>query len=92
MLPDRVSNPGPLTYESGALPTALHGPAVLELNTVGRHMYDYVQKSMKRRSRSANEAKITMKACMKPFKKVPLTLLHSERLKLYGVLAILSAI
>ena len=28
MLPDRVSNPGPLTYESGALPTALHGPAV----------------------------------------------------------------
>ena len=23
MLPDRVSNPGPLTYESGALPTAL---------------------------------------------------------------------
>ena len=27
MLPDRVSNPGPLTYESGALPTALLGPA-----------------------------------------------------------------
>ena len=27
MLPDRVSNPGPLTYESGALPIALHGPA-----------------------------------------------------------------
>ena len=27
MLPDRVSNPGPLTYESGALPTALPGPA-----------------------------------------------------------------
>ena len=27
MLPDRVSNPGPLTYESGALPTALHGLA-----------------------------------------------------------------
>ena len=26
MLPDRVSNPGPLTYESGALPIALHGP------------------------------------------------------------------
>ena len=26
MLPDRVSNPGPLTYESGALPTALRGP------------------------------------------------------------------
>ena len=29
MLPDRKSNPGPLTYESGALPIALHvrGPA-----------------------------------------------------------------
>ena len=27
MLPDRVSNPGPLTYESVALPIALRGPA-----------------------------------------------------------------
>ena len=26
MWPDRVSNPGPLTYESGAIPTALCGP------------------------------------------------------------------
>ena len=26
MLTDRVSNPGPLTYESGALPIALRGP------------------------------------------------------------------
>ena len=26
MLPDRVSNPGPLIYESGALPIALRGP------------------------------------------------------------------
>ena len=32
MLPDRVSNPGPLTYESGALPIALHGPAFLSGN------------------------------------------------------------
>ena len=32
MWPDRVSNPGPLTYESGALPTALHGPAQRESN------------------------------------------------------------
>ena len=31
MLPDRVSNPGALTYESGALPIALHGPAVVRL-------------------------------------------------------------
>ena len=38
MLPDRVSNPGPLTYESGVLPIALRGPApilVLELQDVG---------------------------------------------------------
>ena len=27
MLPDRVSNPGPLAYGSGALPIALRGPA-----------------------------------------------------------------
>ena len=27
MWPDRVSNPGPLTYESGALPTTIRGPA-----------------------------------------------------------------
>ena len=33
MLPDRVSNPGPLTYESGALPIALRGPAVLHRYT-----------------------------------------------------------
>ena len=30
MLPDRVSNPGPLTYESGVLPIALRGPALEE--------------------------------------------------------------
>ena len=29
MLPDRVSNSGPLTYESGALPIALRGPAII---------------------------------------------------------------
>ena len=28
MLPDRVSNPGPLTYESGALPIAQQGPTI----------------------------------------------------------------
>ena len=31
MLPDRVSNPGPLTYESGALPIALRGPAIFKV-------------------------------------------------------------
>ena len=34
MLPDRVSNPGPLTYESGALPIALRGPAIEDLTPV----------------------------------------------------------
>ena len=29
MLPDRLLNPGPLTYESGALPIALCGPVML---------------------------------------------------------------
>ena len=30
MLQDRVSNQGPLTYESGALPIALRSPALAE--------------------------------------------------------------
>ena len=34
MLPDRVSNPGPLTYESGARPIALRGPALYVLEDV----------------------------------------------------------
>ena len=34
MLPDRVSNPGPLTYESGALPIALRGPAIPSMSLV----------------------------------------------------------
>ena len=34
MLPDRVSNPGPLTYESGVLPIALRGPAFYILKNV----------------------------------------------------------
>ena len=36
MRPDRVSNPEPLIYASGALPTALRGPAkkiILEFST-----------------------------------------------------------
>ena len=34
MLPDRVSNPGPLTYESGALPIALRGPVGSETRSI----------------------------------------------------------
>ena len=31
MLPDRVLNPGPLTYESSTLPIALRGPVTFGL-------------------------------------------------------------
>ena len=34
MLPDRVSNPGPLTYESGALPIALRAPVISILDSL----------------------------------------------------------
>ena len=40
MLPDRVSNPGLLTYESGALPIALRGPAAC-LNKVCEELLHY---------------------------------------------------
>ena len=36
MWPDRVLNPGPLTSESGVLPTALRGPAD-KLSTLAEH-------------------------------------------------------
>ena len=45
MWPDRVSNPGPLTYESGALPTALRGPGVIRvcrLMVINETSYDSV--------------------------------------------------
>ena len=38
MLPDRVSNPGPLTYESGALPIALRGPAPIYLSFIQKFL------------------------------------------------------
>ena len=39
MWPDQVLNPGPLTYESGALPTALRGPARLLENGLHGHVF-----------------------------------------------------
>ena len=36
MLPDLVSNPGPLTYESGALPIALRGPSSVRIISSGK--------------------------------------------------------
>ena len=38
MLPDRVSNPGPLTYESGALPIALRGPELILYRLLYLHL------------------------------------------------------
>ena len=37
MLPDRVSNPRPLTYESGTLPIALRSPATGHWCKVGKN-------------------------------------------------------
>ena len=47
MLPDRVSNLGPLTYESGALPIALRGPALATRapTTYGMKVFDRLSKS-----------------------------------------------
>ena len=38
MLPDRVSNPGPLTYKSGALLIALRGPATTRYKINSFHL------------------------------------------------------
>ena len=46
MLPDRVSNPGPLTYESGALPIALRGPAHLGKQWKSQSIYGHENKSL----------------------------------------------
>ena len=43
MLPDRVSNPGPRTYESGALPIALRGPSDKVLNLDGSCLFDEIR-------------------------------------------------
>ena len=40
MWPDRVSNPGPLTYASGALPTMLRGLAFQEV-IILKHSYKF---------------------------------------------------
>ena len=43
MLPDRVSNQGPLTYESGALAITLHGPAQNFIHTATIYVLYYVE-------------------------------------------------
>ena len=51
MLPDRVSNPGPLTYESGVLPIALRGPAL----SPGIKVYRYTSTNLTRESLAAKQ-------------------------------------
>ena len=46
MLPDRVSNPGPLTYESGALPIALRGPQHMMMMMMIWHTVSNGQKTI----------------------------------------------
>ena len=46
MWPDRVSNPGPPTYESGALPIALRGPACISDQIARVRRYDKWQNKM----------------------------------------------
>ena len=46
MLPDRVSNPGPLTYESGALPIALRGPVYIAVNYIYIYIYIYIEREI----------------------------------------------
>ena len=41
MLPDQVSNPGPLTYESDALPIALRGPVKVILRSTSKECCRY---------------------------------------------------
>ena len=46
MLPDRVLNPGPLTYESGALPIALRDLATVQVHTVEQYRCKYYLKTI----------------------------------------------
>ena len=57
MLPDWVSNPGSLNYESGALPIALRGPAPEReaLIIIHLHMHSLFEAQIKMRTRCVFE-------------------------------------
>ena len=57
MLSDRVSNLGPLTYESGALPTALRGPADWIYVQILYHSFFYLD--------SLNKRSFSKQTCLK---------------------------
>ena len=55
MLPDRVSNPGPLTNESGALPIALRGPAEISYNNTYSKTREKSRRTNKLQTNSFNK-------------------------------------
>ena len=55
MWPDCVSNPGPLTYESGALPTALRGPALSQRAPTHPHHHHQKKKNKERGEKKKTE-------------------------------------
>ena len=63
MLPDRVSNPGPLPYESDALPIALRGPASEEK----KDEYKYPRKSHPIHVPTGNTAGLAVGKLLLPF-------------------------
>ena len=63
MLPDRVSNPGPLTYESGALPIAPRGPASPSEQHPGRLQF-YIEKCGVNRGIYYNYLKKKLEKCV----------------------------
>ena len=50
MLPERVSNPGPLTYESGALPITLRDPVAQWVKSWPSDLADRVRSSLEVKS------------------------------------------
>ena len=64
MWPDWVSNPGPLTYESGVLPTALRGPAAEEEQEL-ESLVESLHKTCKRYMDVSAEKTTLMTNCAK---------------------------
>ena len=64
MLPDRVSNPGPLTYESGALPIALRGPAQMVTEILSKNE---VKISIRGYNQKIKTSRVIILACVSPY-------------------------
>ena len=64
MWPDGVSNPGPLTYETGAQPTVLRGPAAEEEQTL-EALVESLDKTCKRYMEVSAEKTTLMTNCAK---------------------------